>query len=292
MTALAPAVVTATPEETAAIDDVVRRALAEDIGDGDLTGAALLDQDRRCSAVILQKEDGVVAGLSVAAAAFAALDGRVRFEALVADGDQVARGTEVARLDGPAAAIVGAERTALNLLGRLSGIATLTRRYVDAVAAAGATAKVLDTRKTTPGLRALEKLAVRIGGGTNHRRGLYDAIIVKDTHRRLVGGAGEATRRALAGAPPGVEVTIECESLADVRAALAAGADRLLLDNMSPALLADAVRLVAGRAVTEASGGVTLDTVADVARSGVDCISVGALTHSARCLDVSLEVTS
>jgi nicotinate-nucleotide pyrophosphorylase (carboxylating) len=261
----------------------VRAYLAEDVGDGDLTSASVVPEGATLRASLLLKERGVVCGLGVAESVFRELDPDVRFEPLIADGDE-ARG-EVARAEGNARALLTGERTALNLLGRLSGIATLTRRYVDAVA--GTHATILDTRKTTPGLRALEKLAVRCGGGENHRFGLYDGILIKDNHLRVAGGIAAAVRAA---SGQGVPVEVECETLADVREALAAGADIVLLDNMTPPDLREAVQLVAGRARTEASGGVTLDTVDAVARTGVDFISIGALTHSARSLDVSMEV--
>jgi nicotinate-nucleotide pyrophosphorylase (carboxylating) len=261
----------------------VRAYLAEDVGEGDLTSASVVPEGATLRASLLLKERGVVCGLGVAESVFRELDPDVRFEPLVADGDE-ARG-EVARVEGNARALLTGERTALNLLGRLSGVATLTRRYVDAVAGTGAT--VLDTRKTTPGLRALEKLAVRCGGGENHRFGLYDGILIKDNHLRLAGGIAAAVHAA---GGQGVPVEVECETLADVREAVEAGADIVLLDNMTPPDLREAVQLVAGRARTEASGGVTLDTVDAVARTGVDFISIGALTHSARSLDVSMEV--
>ena len=261
----------------------VRAFLAEDLGDGDVTTESVVPADARLEASLLLKEGGVVCGLEVAEAVFRELDPDVAFEPLRHDGD-VARG-EVARVSGNARALLTGERTALNLLGRLSGIATLTRRYVDAVAGTGAT--VLDTRKTTPGLRALEKLAVRTGGGTNHRFGLYDGILIKDNHLRLGGGIASSVRRASATDFP---IEVECETLEDVRAAVDAGADTLLLDNMTPAQLREAVVLVDGRAKTEASGGVTLDTVRAIAETGVDFVSIGALTHSARSLDVSMEV--
>ncbi len=261
----------------------VRAFLAEDVGEGDLTTEAVVPAGARLDASLLLQEAGVVCGLDVAEAVFRELDPNLEFDALARDGD-VIHG-EVARLSGNARAILTGERTALNLLGRLSGIATLTRRYVDAVAGTGA--QILDTRKTTPGLRALEKLAVRCGGGTNHRFGLFDAILIKDNHLRLAGGVAEAVRRAR---EQGVAVEVECETLEDVRDALAAGADTILLDNMRPAELREAVALVGGRAKTEASGRVTLETVREIAETGVDFVSVGALTHSARSLDVSLEV--
>jgi nicotinate-nucleotide pyrophosphorylase (carboxylating) len=261
----------------------VRAFLAEDVGDGDLTSETVVPVDARLEAYLLLKEEGVLCGLDVAEAVFRELDPNVEYDRRALDGD-VIQG-EVARVAGNARALLTGERTALNLLARLSGVATITRRYVDAVAGTGAT--ILDTRKTTPGLRTLEKLAVRCGGGTNHRFGLYDAILIKDNHLRLGGGIGESVRRAQGN---GVPVEVECETLDDVRAALDAGADILLLDNMTLPQLNAAVLFVDGRAKTEASGGVTLDIVREVAATGVDFISIGALTHGARSLDVSMEV--
>jgi nicotinate-nucleotide pyrophosphorylase (carboxylating) len=261
----------------------IRPFLAEDVGEGDVTTEAVVPADARLEASLLLKEEGVVCGLDVADAVFRELDPAVEFETIAHDGD-VAHG-EIARVTGNARALLTGERTALNLLGRLSGIATLTRRYVDAVAGTGAT--ILDTRKTTPGLRALEKLAVLAGGGANHRFGLYDAILIKDNHLRLGGGIAQSVRNARRS---GLPVEVECETRDDVRAALDAGADTLLLDNMTVAELHEAVALVGGRAKAEASGGVTLDTVCAVAETGVDFISIGALTHGARSLDVSMEV--
>jgi len=261
----------------------VRAFLAEDLGAGDVTSTAVVPDDARLDGSLLLKERGVVCGLEVVESVFRELDVELRFEPVVPDGDE-AEG-EVAHIGGNARALLAGERTALNLLGRLSGIATLTRRYVDAVAGTGA--QILDTRKTTPGLRALEKLAVRCGGGTNHRFGLDDGILIKDNHLRLAGGVGAAVRAAQGHDLP---VEVECETLDDVRDALDAGADIVLLDNMSLPQLRDAVALIGGRAKTEASGGVTLETVRDIAATGVDYVSVGALTHSARSLDVSLEV--
>jgi len=256
--------------------------LSEDVGDGDLTSLSVIDEAAVCEARVLVKAPGVVCGLEAAAAVWAALGARL--EPLAADGDRVEPGP-VARVRGPARAVLTGERLALNLLGRLSGIATLTRRYVDAVAGTGV--EILDTRKTTPGLRALEKHAVRCGGGRNHRLGLFDAVLIKDNHLRLAGSIGEAVARARS---TGVPVEVECDTLDQVREALDAGADGILLDNMAPAQLREAVALVAGRARLEASGGITLDTVRAAAESGVDVISVGALTHSSCSLDVSLEV--
>jgi nicotinate-nucleotide pyrophosphorylase (carboxylating) len=260
----------------------VRAWLAEDVGAGDATTDAVIDADATCEARILLKEPGVVCGLEAAAAVFAELGARL--EPRAADGDAVAPGP-IAQVSGPARSVLTGERLALNLLGRLCGIATLTRRYVDEVEGSGA--MILDTRKTTPGLRELEKLAVRCGGGTNHRFRLDDGVLIKDNHLRLVGSIGEAVTRARGA---GLPVEVECDTLSQVREALAAGADRILLDNMGLDELREAVSLAAGRAELEASGGVKLDTVRAVAETGVDFISVGALTHSARALDVSLEV--
>lgn len=273
---------------TSDLERVVRDALAEDLGRGDLTSEALLEAETRCRAEILIKERGVVCGLAAAEAVFRALDPDLRFQALVEDGEEVHEPPAVvARVEGAARAVLGGERTALNLLGRLSGIATLTRRFVEAVAGTGAV--ILDTRKTTPGLRALEKYAVLCGGGRNHRFGLDDGILVKDNHIRLAGGIRAAVER-LRRAGTDLPIEVEAETLEDVREALQAGADAILLDNMSPEELRQAVALVAGRAKLEASGGVSLDTVRTIAEAGVDFISVGALTHAARSLDVSLEV--
>ncbi len=270
------------------LDRVVRDALAEDVGSGDVTTEGLLDPDATCAARILLKEPGVACGLAAAEAVFRALDPDVRFEALAEEGERLDDPpAPLARLEGSARAILTGERTALNLAGRLSGIATLTRQFVDAVA--GTRAVILDTRKTTPGLRALEKHAVACGGGRNHRLGLDDGILIKDNHLRLAGGIRPAVERMRARAN-GLPIEVEAETLDQVREALDAGADMILLDNMPPARIAEAVALAAGRAKLEASGGVSLQTVRAIAETGVDFISVGTLTHSARSLDVSLEV--
>ena len=262
----------------------IRAWLAEDVGAGDVTSEALVSADVRCVESLLLKEPGVVSGLETCELVFRELDSDVSFNGRRADGDRVGP-SEIARLEGSARAILVGERLALNLLGRLSGIATLTRRYVDAVA--GTCATILDTRKTTPGLRELEKAAVRNGGGTNHRLGLHDGVLIKENHLRLSGGIRTAVRLARS---TGFPVEVECETLAEVCEALEAGADRILLDNMTVVELTDAVAVTAGKAELEASGGITLDTVRAVAETGVDFISVGALTHSARSLDVSLEL--
>jgi nicotinate-nucleotide pyrophosphorylase (carboxylating) len=276
------------------LKEIVARALAEDVGAGDLTSEAVVAPDTVARAAITQKQTGVVFGFAVAAEVFRQA-GAENFEALVEEGDwsdQVPRG--VAAAAGPARALLAAERTALNFLCHLSGIATLTARYVKAVAGTGA--KILDTRKTTPGLRALEKEAVAAGGGTNHRLGLHDAILIKENHVALAGGLGVAVRRAGEAEPERV-VEVECRDLDEVSEALDAGAGRLLLDNMDSTQLRQAVELRDGLgqghgpvATLEASGGVTLENVAEVAGSGVEFISVGALTHSAPALDLSMLV--
>jgi nicotinate-nucleotide pyrophosphorylase (carboxylating) len=268
-----------------ALDRVVRTALAEDVGTGDRTTDGVVPATARCRAALLLEEPGVACGIGAARAVFAALDDGVRFEPLLEDGARVTDPpAPLATIEGPARAVLTGERTALNLLGRLSGIATLTSRYVAAVEGTGTT--ILDTRKTTPGLRALEKYAVRCGGGANHRLGLDDAILVKENHLRIAGGITPAVAALRNGLP----IEVEAESLADVAEALAAGADRILLDNMTPAEVAGAVALVAGQVPLEASGGITLANVSAYAEAGVDFISIGALTHSARSLHVSLEV--
>jgi nicotinate-nucleotide pyrophosphorylase (carboxylating) len=262
--------------------------LAEDVGQGDVTSEATVPFDLQVRADLLFKAPGVVCGLPLAEQVFTKLDPDLRFEAVLAEGSRVdAPPVVAATIEGRARAVLTGERLALNLVGRLSGIATLTARYVHAVA--GTRAAILDTRKTTPGLRLLEKYAVACGGGQNHRIGLFDAVLIKDNHIAVAGSVGEAVRRARAQAP-GLELEVEADTLAQVEAGLEAGADAILLDNMPPEVLAEAVALVGGRARTEASGGVNLDTVAAVARSGVDTISIGALTHAAASLDVSLEV--
>ena len=273
--------------------DLIGRALSEDLGTGDLTTQAVVPEGAQARARINQKEPGVIAGLRVAQTVFERVDAELVFVAHCPEGNWREAGA-VAEITGAAASILAAERVALNFLGRLSGVATLTARYVQAVEGTGA--RILDTRKTTPGLRELEKQAVRVGGGVSHRSGLYDAILVKENHAALAGGVGEATRRALAAARellPGdggatVTVEVECATLEEVETAVAAGVPRILLDNMAVDELRRAVEIAGGRAELEASGGITLDSVRAVAETGVDYISVGALTHSAPALDVSL----
>ena len=268
-----------------AVLELVDRALAEDLGEGDLTSRAVVPGGARAAGSIVQKAPGVLAGLEVTRTVFERVDPDVRFEAVAAEGEW-RDGGPVAALEGPVGAILAAERTALNFLGLLSGVATLTARYVDAVEGTGA--RILDTRKTVPGLRALQKAAVVTGGGTPHRAGLYDAILVKENHVLAAGGVPEAASRAVAGAPPGVLVEVEVETLDELDAALEAGVGRVLLDDMSLADMRVAVERARGRAQLEASGGITLETARGVAETGVDFISVGALTHSAPALDLSL----
>jgi nicotinate-nucleotide pyrophosphorylase (carboxylating) len=267
------------------VHDLIERALAEDVAQGDLTTAAVVGGETHAKARIEQRAPGVLAGLAVGEAVFRRLDAELGVERVASEGEWRAPGP-VMELEGRAASILTAERVALNFIGRLSGVATLTARFVGAVDGTGV--RILDTRKTTPGLRALEKEAVVAGGGVNHRAGLYDAILVKENHAEVAGGVGEAARRALASAPAGVTVEVECATQTEVEEALAAGAGRILLDNMDVAGLRAAVELVAGRAELEASGRIALDNVRSVAETGVDYVSVGALTHSAPALDVSL----
>ena len=265
--------------------ELVGRALAEDVGDGDVTSLSTVPEGARAFATITQKAAGVVFGLEAAEATFRALDAGVVLERLGPEGQWREPPAPVLRAIGDARALLGAERTALNFLGRLSGVATLTARCVQAVAGTGA--QILDTRKTTPGLRALEKAAVAAGGGVNHRAGLYDMVLIKENHATMAGGVGAAVRAATA-AFGYLPLEVECSTLADVDEALEAGATRILLDNMGPPELRAAVAHVAGRARLEASGGIGFDTLRAHAETGVDWISIGALTHSAAALDLSL----
>jgi nicotinate-nucleotide pyrophosphorylase (carboxylating) len=269
------------------IEDVVSRALSEDVGLQDLTTEAVVEPGRRARARIEQKEPGAVYGFDVARAVFRRLDPLVQWRPLVPEGEwRKEAPVTIAEVEGEARALLTGERVALNFLQRLSGVATLTASYVYATRGTGV--EIVDTRKTTPGLRALEKRAVAAAGGRNHRLGLYDAILVKDNHIALAGSIAEATRRALARRAAGTEVAVECRDLGEVKEALAAGAEHLLLDNMEPGELARAVEAAHGRARLEASGGITLARVRQVAETGVDWISVGALTHSAPALDLAL----
>jgi len=279
------AVVPLDPGEYAGL---VRRALDEDVGSGDVTTRATVPPAVEGRGVLLAKTQLVVAGLDVARSVFtaAAGGGPIRFAAQVAEGDTVEAGTALAIVDGSAAVLLTAERTALNLLQRMSGIATETRRYV---IAAGGRITILDTRKTTPGLRVLEKYAVRVGGGTNHRFGLYDQILIKDNHVRLAGGIFAAIAAARRQAP-GLMVEIEAQTVGEAAQAADGGADMILLDNLTTAEIRDAVSRIGGRARTEISGGVTLERISELATTGADFVSVGALTHSVRAADISFEV--
>ena len=271
-------------------DELIAAALAEDVGDGDATTAATVAEGARGRATVTQKAPGVISGLEIAAGVFHRLDPSAEVQ-LGPEGTWRQSGV-VLVVEGDARALLTGERTALNFLGRLSGIATLTARVVSAVRGAGGTAKILDTRKTTPGLRRLEKQAVAHGGGVNHRAGLYDAILIKENHSALAGGVGEAVRRARA-ARPDLPLAVEVRDDAEIDEALAADAPRLLLDNMTPAEVRDAVARVAGRAEIEVSGGVMPDTILVYATiDGVDYVSMGALTHSAPVLDLSLSLES
>jgi nicotinate-nucleotide pyrophosphorylase (carboxylating) len=271
------------------VEDFVRRALAEDLGRaGDITTQATIPPSAQARAVIAAREDGVVAGLDIASAAFRLLDPAVKFEAATHDGAHVAKGSIVARVEGPARAILSAERVALNILGRLGGIASLTARYAAEIA--HTKAKVCDTRKTTPLLRAFEKYAVRCGGGANHRFGLDDAILIKDNHIAVAGGVRAALRAAKNFAGHLVKIEIEVDTLAQLADVIDEGADAVLLDNMPALTLRRAVELVGGAMICEASGGVNLHTVAAIAETGVDLVSVGALTHSTTVLDLGLDI--
>jgi len=264
----------------------IKQALAEDIGAGDVTTNSIVAADATLEGRIVAKQSGVVAGLDVAEDVFLFLNDQIRFRAEVAEGSSVPNGQLLATVAGSARALLTGERTALNFLGRMSGIATLTRQFVDAVS--GTSVKILDTRKTAPGLRAFDKLAVRRGGGQNHRTGLYDMILIKDNHIDFAGSLGEAVRRARA-SESGLEIEVETRAIADVLQALELGVERILLDNMTLPEMREAVSLNAGRARLEASGNVALESVRQIAETGVDFISVGALTHSPKVFDVSLK---
>lgn len=274
------------PLDPALYREVVRRALAEDLGWGDVTTEATVPSDLRARGVILAKSSCIIAGLDVAAEVFSQLDPGSSFGRKCKDGDRREPGDVVAELRGQAGPMLTAERTALNFLQRLSGIATLTRNFVDA---AGGRIIVLDTRKTTPTLRALEKYAVRAGSGTNHRSGLDDGVLIKDNHVRLAGGVGEAVKR-MKDADPEMPIEVEAQSLEQVDAAIAAGADIILFDNLSIDTIREGVRRVNGRAKIELSGGVTLERIPELAMTGANYVSVGALTHSAPAADLSFEL--
>ena len=268
------------------ISQYIKRALEEDIGTGDVTTNTIVPQGASLRGRIVAKQDGVVAGLDIAKHVMFALNESIKFQANVEDGSKVTKGTILADLEGPARALLTGERTALNFLGRMSGIATLTRKFVDAVSTTKA--MILDTRKTAPGLRFTDKLAVLLGGGQNHRTGLFDMVLIKDNHIDFAGSITAAVERVRASGTQ-LEIEVETRTLEHVREALALGVERILLDNMSIEMMRDAVSICGGRARLEASGNVTLHNVLEVAGTGVDYISVGALTHSPMVFDVSLE---
>ena len=272
------------------VERILKSALAEDVGSGDVTSLSIVPPGRTISGRYIAKEDGVLCGLEVVARAFALLDASIAFTALAADGDRVRKGDVIATVSGDARAILAGERVGLNLLQHMSGVATQTARAVAAVAGTGA--KIVDTRKTTPGLRVLDKYAVRMGGGGNHRFNLADGVLIKDNHIVAAGGIAAAVAAARARAPHSLKIEVEVETLEQLREALEAGADIIMLDNMPTETMREAVRLVAGRALTEASGNMGDKTDAElraVAETGVDLISIGALTHSVKALDISLK---
>lgn len=271
------------------VDAIIDLAFAEDIGIGDITTESTVPPLQKGKGSLVAKSSGIIAGLSIADRAFKRFDSDLVFESIVTDGEEVKAGDCIATVKGSAKSILIVERTVLNFLQRLSGVATLTSEYVAAVS--DYDVRIVDTRKTTPGWRALQKYAVRVGGGNNHRFGLYDAILIKDNHIVAAGGIWDAVKRARLAAPHTTKIEVEVETIEQVYEALDAKADILLLDNMSPSTMSEAVKLVNKRALTEASGGITLDQVQAVASSGVDLISVGALTHSAMPMDISLNLT-
>jgi nicotinate-nucleotide pyrophosphorylase (carboxylating) len=270
------------------LDIIIERALAEDIGDGDVTTVNTISASATTRGEFVAKSSGIVAGLEVAARVFTLVDAQTVFTPACKDGDFVTPKTVIATITGPARALLIAERTALNFIQRMSGIATATRRYVDAIQSTSAV--ILDTRKTVPGLRLLDKWAVRLGGGQNHRIGLYDMVLIKDNHIAAVGSITEAVQRVRAGDDRHRPIEVEVKNLDELREALALTPDRILLDNMSVDEMREAVNMTGGRVLLEASGGVTLESVAAIANTGVNFISVGALTHSVTALDISLEL--
>jgi nicotinate-nucleotide pyrophosphorylase (carboxylating) len=274
------------PDNMNGIDRIIENALAEDIHTGDITTLSVLPKSRRMRARYVAKQDMVLCGLAVAEKVFHKVDPAVVFSTALTDGDRLRQGDVIARMEGDAAALLQAERVSLNLLQRMCGIATQTAQYVEAIEGTGA--RVVDTRKTTPGLRVLEKYAVRVGGGTNHRTGLYDGVLIKENHIAAAGGIKEAVAAARKYIPHTLKIEVETETLDEVTEALEAGADIIMLDNMSLPLMSEAVILIGKKALVEASGGVNLETIRAIAETGVDIISVGALTHSVRAADISM----
>lgn len=268
------------------VDDIIKRALKEDMPMGDITTDSTVGPDEISSARLVAKEDGVIAGLEIFKRVFSFLDPQIYTENYVVDGDRIKAGDIVMRLSGNSRAMLKAERTALNILQRMSGIATATRKFADILE--GTSSKIVDTRKTCPGIRYLDKYAVRVGGGTNHRFCLSDGVLIKDNHIKAAGGITEAVKRARKAVPHTIRIEVETESMEQVKEALAAGADIIMLDNMSTEAMKEAVDFINGRALTEASGNITIERALEIARTGVDLISSGSLTHSVKALDISL----
>jgi len=268
------------------VDDIIKRALKEDMPMGDITTDSTVGPDEISSARLVAKEDGVIAGLEIFKRVFSFLDPQIYTENYVVDGDRIKAGDIVMRLSGNSRAMLKAERTALNILQRMSGIATATRKFADILE--GTSSKIVDTRKTCPGIRYLDKYAVRVGGGTNHRFCLSDGVLIKDNHIKAAGGITEAVKRARKAVPHTIRIEVETESIEQVKEALAAGADIIMLDNMSTEAMKEAVDFINGRALTEASGNITVERALEIARTGVDLISSGSLTHSVKALDISL----
>ncbi|HGJ63904.1 TPA: carboxylating nicotinate-nucleotide diphosphorylase [bacterium] len=271
-----------------AISDLIDLALREDIGTGDITSESTIPENVMAKAIILSKDEGIIAGLDIAGEVFHKIDPNIDYKKLISDGDMITKKQEIAIVEGKARSLLTAERTVLNFIQRLSGVATITSRYAKAVS--GYKAKIVDTRKTTPGWRALEKYAVRIGGGGNHRFGLYDAVLIKDNHIAVAGSITEAIARAKKQIPHTIKIEVETENLDQVQESIQAKADIIMLDNMTIDMMSKAVKLIDGKAIVEASGGIKLENVASVAETGVDLISIGAITHSAISLDISMDI--
>lgn len=279
-----------TPLDWSQVDQIIENALREDVGRGDITTNLLFPEGVRCKAVILAKEEGILAGLPIAERVFRKLDKNIVWDEKKKDGEKIEPNQILAEISGSQRAILTGERLGLNFLQRLSGIATLTSKFVRAVE--GLSVKILDTRKTAPGLRILDKYAVSVGGGTNHRFGLYDGVLIKDNHIKFAGGISRAVRLIRERAPKGIKIEVEASTLDEVKEALEAGADIIMVDNMTVENIKKAVELINGRAIIEASGGVTLENIRRIAETGVNSISVGSLTHSPHALDIALYMVS
>ncbi|GEN34552.1 carboxylating nicotinate-nucleotide diphosphorylase [Aneurinibacillus danicus] len=272
------------------LDQQIEMWLQEDIGFGDVTGLSTVPEELEGTGILYAKQDGVIAGLDVAKRVFSFVDSGLVFSPKVEEGAFVEKGTVIAQVDGRVQSVLAGERLALNLLQRLSGIATMTRKYVEKARAVSEKVRIVDTRKTTPGLRMLEKYAVTVGGGHNHRLGLFDAVMIKDNHIKAAGGISEAVSRARAAIPHTMRIEVEVETLEQLEQAIACAPDIIMLDNMEPETMKEAVKRVNGRIILEASGGINLDTIERIAATGVDVISVGSLTHSVSALDISLDL--